>query len=87
MLRRAHTYPALERRRSIRVLEPEDIIGLKVQAMVNDPRRRAQDRADIESLMAAHGRKLEWSRVLEYFELFGLADEGRELEKRFADAE
>jgi len=28
---------------SIRVLEPEDIIGLKVQAIANNPMRRSHD--------------------------------------------
>ena len=37
--------------RTMRVLQPEDVIGLKVQAMANDPRRKDKEMADIETLM------------------------------------
>ena len=71
---------------SLHVLESEDIIGLKIQAMANDPTRRARETADIESLMAAHGAGLDWPRVLQFFELFGLEAEGHELERQYGPA-
>jgi len=55
--------------------------------MVNDSRRRSQDLADIEALMEIHGRHLDWARLQEFFELFGLGAEGRELERRYGHAE
>jgi len=55
----------------VRVLRPEDLIGLKVQALHNDPRREPLDAADIRELMALHGEALDWPRVEAYFALFG----------------
>ena len=55
----------------IRVLRPEDLIGLKVQALHNDPRREPLDGADIRELMVLHADALDWSRIEAYFALFG----------------
>jgi hypothetical protein len=71
----------------IRVAEPEDVIGLKVQVMANDPRRGAQEIADIESLARRHGASLDWARVEEYYRIFGMESEGRDLRARFEHAE
>jgi len=87
MLRRARGYSVYGGSAVIRVLEPEDIIGLKVQAVANDPGRRTQDWADIESLLAARAPDLDWARLREYFALFGLAKELTELETRYRPAE
>ena len=38
---------------SIKSAIPEDIIGLKLQALVNDPKREAKDYADIDALLSA----------------------------------
>ncbi|MEW6326249.1 MAG: nucleotidyltransferase [Thermodesulfobacteriota bacterium] len=61
-------------RLTIRVLRPEDLVGLKVQAMVNDKSRWTNDLADIEGIMALHTADLDWSIIEEYFALFGLED-------------
>ena len=42
MLVRAICYPIFGGTQEIRVVNPEDVFGLKVQAMVNDPDRRTQ---------------------------------------------
>ncbi len=55
---------------SIKVLRPEDLIGLKVQAVANDPTRRDQDMADIRSLIRVHNVSLDWPLIREYFSLF-----------------
>jgi hypothetical protein len=86
MLARARAYPVFGGRRSIRVVDPEDVIGLKVQAMTNDPERRSQDAADIERLMDALGPGLDWNRVQDYYDLFGLGDEFGRLRNRFQRA-
>ena len=52
------------------MLLPEDIIGLKVQAIANDPSRKNADLADIESLLKLHARRLDWQLIQSYFELF-----------------
>lgn len=54
----------------IKVARPEDLIGLKVQAYVNDPNRKDQDTADIRSLIRVHGTKLDWALLRDYFSLF-----------------
>lgn len=54
----------------VRVVEPEDIIGLKVQASSNNPGRLGLDLADIQRLLDAHPN-LDLVRVREYFRLFG----------------
>ena len=68
---------------SVKVLQPEDLIGLKVQSSSNDPRRMALDRADIESMMVRYAGKLDWERVGDYFQLFGRQSEFNEFKKRF----
>lgn len=73
MLERAVRKQVFGGQLSIRVLVPEDLIGLKVQAMANNPSRRDGDLADIESLMEMHGHALEWDRIEEYFGVFGMA--------------
>jgi len=67
-------------------VDPEDVIGLKVQAMVNDPDRKMQEVADIEMLMRLYGTKLDWLRIEEFYDIFGLKKEERQLRKRFAHA-
>ena len=59
------------------------MIGLKVQAMRNDPGRRAQEQSDIERLMGRYGRNLDWQRIVEFYDVFGLADEAKNLRARF----
>ena len=55
----------------------EDLIGLKLQAVRNDPARMLSDWGDISALVDACGRKgqaLDLRRLRSYFELFGFAD-------------
>jgi hypothetical protein len=67
----------------IRVVDPEGVIGFKVQAMANNPKRRTQDLADIETLLDLYGSTLDWTRIQGYFDLFELSQEGRQLQERF----
>jgi putative nucleotidyltransferase-like protein len=83
MLDRAKSYPVFSNRQSIRTVDAEDIIGLKVQAMTNDPDRKPQDMSDIETLMRIHGTRLNWSRIRDYYDLFGIGDEAQKLRDRF----
>lgn len=86
MLARAKSYPIFGGTQEVRVVNPEDVIGLKVQAMVNDPDRRAQEMVDIERIMAAYGQRLDWQRVEEFYELFDLVDDATRLRGRFEHA-
>ena len=53
----------------LRVISAEGLIGLKVQALVNNP-RRTQDLADIRALLQANRDRLDFNEVREYFRLF-----------------
>ncbi len=86
MLTRAKSYPVFGGTQTLRAVDPEDVIGLKVQAMVNDPDRRTQELADIERLMALYGQKLDWPRIQEFYELFNLGEEAKQLRQRYGHA-
>lgn len=83
MLDRAKDYPALGGKLKLKTAQPEDVIGLKVQAMSNDPERRAQEQNDIERLMGQYGNRLDWDRIQEFYDVFGLTQEAKKLRERF----
>ncbi|MBI5595706.1 MAG: nucleotidyltransferase family protein [Elusimicrobia bacterium] len=86
MLDRARESAPLAGGRRLRVLEREDVIGLKVQAMANDPARAAKETADIEALAQACRGKLDWGRLEEYFAMFKMSERLALLRARFPDA-
>ncbi|MBY0279309.1 nucleotidyl transferase AbiEii/AbiGii toxin family protein [Candidatus Binatia bacterium] len=57
------------------VVDVEGLIGLKLQALVNDPRRRRQDEADIVALMRSNLTSLNVPLLERYFALFEQQDE------------
>ncbi|MCM8778689.1 MAG: hypothetical protein NC898_05640 [Candidatus Omnitrophica bacterium] len=63
----------------------EDVIGLKVQAIANDPERKIKEMADIEALMGVYKNRLDWERLEDYFRLFGMDKELKQLKVRFHD--
>jgi hypothetical protein len=87
MLERARPFPVFGGTQTISVLQPEDVIGLKVQAMANDPSRATQETADIESLMATHGSRLDWDRIQEFYDVFDLGAEAKRLRAQFGHAQ
>ncbi len=86
-LGRAKTYPIFGNALTIRVVDPEDVIGFKVQAIANNPDRRLQEQADIERLMAIYRDRLDWKRIQEYYGLFDMGEEARRLKERFGHAQ
>ena len=52
----------------IPVLEATDIIGLKIQAYSNNPKRMLQDLADIQKIIEVN--KIDWERAKEYADAF-----------------
>lgn len=53
----------------LRVVSTEGLIGFKLQAIVNNP-RRTQDMEDIRALLRTNRDTLNMNEVLEYFRLF-----------------
>lgn len=67
---------------ALRVVQIEDIIGLKIQALCNDPGRAESDWHDIRMLVRTareHGASLDWELLADYLQLFGLPDRLAEL--------
>ncbi|MBI5208903.1 MAG: nucleotidyltransferase family protein [Elusimicrobia bacterium] len=85
MLACAIEKPAWSGTGRVRVLRPEDVIGLKVQAMANEPKRKARDAVDIEALASANKETLDWERVAKYYRLFGLDKEFEEMKGHARD--
>lgn len=60
---------------AIPVVHLEDLIGLKVQALVNDPLCRDRDWADIFQMIRHardHSLAVDWELLGDYFSLFNL---------------
>ncbi len=74
MLQRAESRKLFDNALSVNVLQVEDIVGLKVQAIANDPGRENRDISDIEELVKIYGKRMDWKLLEEYFSLFGLDD-------------
>lgn len=87
MLARAQARPVLGGTHQLRVLQVEDLIGLKVQGLANNPLRRAKEQLDIEALMSLHQASLDWNRIQEYYDLFELGEEARRLRAQFGHAQ
>ena len=72
MLQRAREAPLFDGQLAVRTLLPEDLIGLKVQAIHNDPRNRLLvDAPDIQRILDQHRDTMDMELVREYFCLFG----------------
>ena len=87
MLRRASDIPAFASSLRVRTLRPEDIIGLKVQALSNDPERERWDLADIELLTERYSREIDWERVRGYFALFDRLELYEEIRNKYRHAD
>ena len=86
MLKRAQECAILKNKFKVKVLVPEDIIGLKVQATANDPNRYSRDLVDIEELLRLHQDRLDMSLLREYFSLFNREKELNELLEKIKNA-
>ena len=70
-MKRARKSRVFEGEFDVKILLPEDLIGLKVQAVANDPKHRYPvDASDILSLLALHKDKMDMKFVREYFIIF-----------------
>jgi hypothetical protein len=74
---------------SLPVATVEDIIGLKIQAIANDPARAVPDWHDIALLVSAareQGRALDWELLGDYLRLFHLEGKLAELKSLHGSA-
>lgn len=74
----------------LNVLLPEDIIGLKLQALSNDPTRAPQEKSDIDLILkhlSKNKKAIDWPTIEEYFKLFDLEPELQHLKKQYDHAE
>lgn len=69
----------------IKVLRPEDIIGLKLQAVANDEARTTREYADIEALMDYYRINLDWQLIEEYFSIFEEREKFTELKEKYGN--
>lgn len=67
MLKDAIILPVL----GVKCLRAEDIIGLKIQAYANNPKREFKEKADIQALIESGLQQLDWQRIKDYADLFG----------------
>lgn len=58
----------------IHVALPEDIIGMKLDAISNNPNRELQDWADIKAIVELLGESLDWNKIKEYCKITGMED-------------
>jgi len=75
---------------SIRVVHLEDIVGLKVQALVNDPSRAGRDWADIRMMLEGAGQQgtaIDWLLLTDYLEIFHLKARLSELKGYYGTTE
>lgn len=71
MMRRARKSPVFADEFEVKTLLPEDLIGLKIQAIANDPQNRfVIDAPDIQKILRLHMDKMDMDLVREYFRIF-----------------
>lgn len=83
ILERALEKPVFAGARRLRVVRPEDLIGFKVQSLANNPDRRGKELSDIELMLTVLGKDLDWTKIKEYFDLFGKGGEFKSFQERF----
>jgi len=71
MMRNADLKPVFGGELQVNTVRPEDLIGLKVQAISNDPENRYLiDKPDIQRLLKLHRDKMDMELIREYFRVF-----------------
>ncbi len=86
MLQRAKPY-VIEKDFQVPAVIPEDLIGLKVQAMNNDEQRRLREMSDVEWLIKNHWGQMDQRLVEEYFDVFDMKEEMAYILQRIKNAD
>lgn len=84
MLKRAVRKKMFEETMTMKVLIPEDLIGLKVQTLVNQPERKILELEDIKNLIQTNLIDLNWEIIKEHFTLFKLNGIYKGLREKYA---
>ncbi len=66
----------------IKSLIPEDLIGLKLQAIKNNPERQQSEMEDIMFLVREYKNKMDWSLIEEYAKILKMEELYKEICKR-----
>ena len=75
MMERASKQKVFKGRYKVKTLMPEDLIGLKIQAISNDPENRYHiDAPDIQRILVLHQDEMDMALVREYFKIFNKED-------------
>jgi len=88
MLKRAEPIEVFNGVRA-KVVQVEDLIGLKIQALVNNPSRADRDWLDVRLVLEAaaeQGREMDWELLASYLEIFGMADRLEQLKDWHGEA-
>lgn len=71
MMTRSKKTPIFDGEFEVKTILPEDLIGLKIQVISNDPQNRyLVDTPDIQRLLAMYQDKMDMGLVREYFRVF-----------------
>lgn len=68
---------------TLNVLIPEDLIGLKLQALMNDEGRKPRELADIQMIMERFRDTIDWNIVKEHFDIFNQQELFLKLRERY----
>jgi len=79
MLKRSEERKVFNDKFTVKVVRPDDLIGLKVQSSSNDPERYYQDMADIKEIIKARYDSIDMDLVREYFRLFKREEELKDI--------
>jgi hypothetical protein len=83
MLKRSRTVSLFNDTIVLKVLAPEDLIELKLQASLNDKTREMREMADIHAIMERFKSKMAWEIIEEHFNLFEQQSLFRELREKY----
>lgn len=83
MLDRSRTVSLFNNKIIIKVLLPEDLIGLKLQASLNDKTRSTREIADIDMIMEHFKDEMNWEIIEEHFNLFDQQSFFQELKEKY----
>lgn len=72
MLQRAADKRIFNGSLTVKTLRPEDLIGLKLQAIKNNPKREENDLADIRMLIHIRKGILDWELIKGYCKILGM---------------